>query len=246
MPLSRLIANSLAQSGDLDGARAVISDVAVLLTEAGQLGQAARILRNADPISVEITIQKSIDKINAELEKRGSKYRVALTAEEIDMIQSTDFSQEGAYELVYSEIARRIGAEMPSIRWQKLTEVRRIAMLLNPKTQLRNIAGNVMLALMRKGSERLAGGIQDVLVKMGAMDKADQTRTFTVSKESKTLAAKLFELNEESIVAVLTSGIWTHLSGNTANTSANQWLAKPPMLSGRSHITYCKRATFRF
>ena len=200
VPLSRLIANSLAKNGNLDGARAVISDVAELLTEAGQLGQAANILRNADPISVENTIQKAIDKINAELKKRGSKYTIVLTQEEIDMIQSADFSQEGTYEWVYAKIAQRIGAEMPSTLWEKLTEVRRIAMLLNPKTQFRNIVGNIPLALMRKGSERLAGGIQDILVKMGAMDKADQTRTFKRGRESKTLADKLFELNKETIV----------------------------------------------
>jgi hypothetical protein len=69
VPLARMVANQLAQQGNIDGARNLLSDVGVLLTEAGQLAQAANILRNADPASVEQTIKKALDRINQEASK---------------------------------------------------------------------------------------------------------------------------------------------------------------------------------
>ena len=202
VPLSRLIANSLAQRGDVEGARAVVSDVATLLTEAGQLSQAALILRNADPASVEQTIHKALDKINKAASKHSlEKWKAEMTDAELQELYSTDFGVAGAYEAFYEKVARRIGAEMPSTLWQKLTEIRRISMLLNPKTQVRNITGNVPLMGLRKASERLAGGIQDILVKTGAMDKTEQTRTFVVSRESRALARQLFDTNQQSLTA---------------------------------------------
>ena len=44
VPLSRMVANQLARNGDVYGARKILSDISVELTEAGQLGQAAAIL----------------------------------------------------------------------------------------------------------------------------------------------------------------------------------------------------------
>ena len=73
VPLSRMVANELTRQGELTAARKIISDVAAELTSAGQLGQAAAILRNADPITVLNTLQKAIDAINAEVGKKFGK-----------------------------------------------------------------------------------------------------------------------------------------------------------------------------
>lgn len=51
--LSKLVANDMAKNGRVESARSLLSDVAIELTEAGQLGQSARILREADPFTRE-------------------------------------------------------------------------------------------------------------------------------------------------------------------------------------------------
>jgi hypothetical protein len=205
VPLSRMVANELAKQGNIDGARAILSDVGVLLTEAGQLSQAANILRNADPVSVEQTVKKSLDRINEAVADRkfeGYKgWTAALTEDEIQQIYNTDFSQEGAYEAFYEQVAKRVGAEMPSGLWEKLTEIRRIAMLLNPKTQVRNIFGNVPLAAMRKISGRMSGAIQGALVNTGLMDASKRTRAAIVSRQSKDIAGQLFDREKGSLAA---------------------------------------------
>lgn len=201
VPLSRLVANELARGGDLTAARNLLSDVAVELTQAGQLGQAANILRSADPVTVENTIQGALDRVNEAGRKRyGEKWSdFTLTDEERQEIAGIDLGDEDAFSAMYEKVARRVGAEMPSTWWEKLTEIRRVSMLLNPKTQVRNVAANVPLAVERKAAERLSGAIQDMLVKWGALDKQDQTRTLRVSRESRALAESLYAENREML-----------------------------------------------
>lgn len=191
VPLSRMVANELARNGDTATAHRLIADVATELTAAGELGQVGKLLRNADPATALNSIQKAIDGVNKEIEKRYGKtykWRAKLTEAEIEQINRTDFTKEGAYEEVYEQIAKRLGAEMPSTLWEKIAEVRRVNMLLRPRTQIKNVLSNMPMIPLRKAAEKLSGAIQDVLVKTGALDQAEQTRSGRVSRETRDLA----------------------------------------------------------
>lgn len=67
VPLSKMVADALAARGDLDGARNILSSMAAELTSAGQLGQAARILRDADPQATIDSVEKIVKKLNKDL-----------------------------------------------------------------------------------------------------------------------------------------------------------------------------------
>lgn len=202
VPLARMVANELAKNGDIDSARRILADVAVELTQSGQLGQAAAILRNSGPATMIETVEKSIDKINEAGRKRyGKKWNdFSLTDAEIDAIQNIDGGDTDAFQLEYEKIAKRLGKEMPSTAWEKMTEFRRVSMLLNPKTQIRNVVANVPLMGERKVAEKISGAIQDFLVRSGKLDAKDQTRTFSVSTEAKDMAQKIYEANKETLL----------------------------------------------
>lgn len=200
VPLARMVANELSKTGDVETARRILADVATELTAAGQLGQAGRILRNTDSNTALASIQKFIDAINTEFAKqhKNSKWKAELTAAETEKILSTDFTEKGAYERIYDEIATRLGKEMPSSVLEKLTEIRRINMLLRPRTQIKNIASNVPMIGLRKSAETLSMGIQSALTKTGFMNKADRTRGWA-SKEQRQLAKDYYEANKADI-----------------------------------------------
>lgn len=200
VPLARMVANELSKTGDVETARRILADVATELTAAGQLGQAGRILRDSDPNTALASIQKSIDAINAEFGKqhKRSKWRAELTEAETQEILSTDFTESGAYERIYEKVATRLGREMPSSVLEKLTEIRRINMLLRPRTQIKNIASNVPMIGLRKGAETLSIGIQSALTKTGRMKEADRTRGWA-SKEQRQLARDYYEANKADI-----------------------------------------------
>lgn len=200
VPLARMVANELSKTGDVETARRILADVATELTAAGQLGQAGRILRNTDSNTALASIQKSIDAINTEFAKqhKNSKWKAELTAAETEKILSTDFTEKGAYERIYDEIATRLGKEMPSSVLEKLTEIRRINMLLRPRMQIKNIASNAPMVGLRKGAETLSIGIQSALTKTGRMKEADRTRGWA-SKEQRQFAQAYYEANKAEI-----------------------------------------------
>ncbi len=195
VPLSRLVANELTRNGDVETARQIIADVAVELTAAGQLGQAGRIMRTADPATALDSIRKALDKINTEFSQRmpNSQWMAELTAEEEQLIANTDFTQDGAFEQVYDQIARRIGAEMPVSMWNKLTELRRINMLLRPRSLIKNVVSNVPMKGLRKGAENLSAAIQR------ALPSELRTRGFA-SDEQKVIAREYYTEHEKEIL----------------------------------------------
>lgn len=204
VPLARMVANELTKNGEKASARRILSDLAVELTQAGQLGQAARILRSTDAHTALKTVQKALDKINDEIKKkRGNraKWKAELTEAEKTMLENIDMGDEAAFQEAYKQIANRIGKEMPATLWEKVTELRRINMLLKPRTQIRNIVSNAPMIALRKGAETMSGAIQDAMVKRGVMDKAQQTRTLKVSKETKQAAKEYVKANKESILS---------------------------------------------
>lgn len=200
VPLARMVANELSKNGNVESARRILADVATELTAAGQLGQAGRILRDSDPNTALASIQKSIDAINAEFEKqhKRSKWRAELTEAETQEILSTDFTESGAYERIYEKVATRLGKEMPSSVLEKLTEIRRINMLLRPRTQIKNVVSNIPMVGLRKGAETLSIGIQSALTKTGRMKEADRTRGWA-SREQRQLARDYYEANKADI-----------------------------------------------
>ena len=134
-----------------------------------------------------------LDKIKA------GNWKAELTAEEIKQISETDFSQDGAYEAIQQQIAARLGREMPATLAEKLREIRKVGMLANPKTQVKNRWGNIPLKYERKMAEKLSGGLQELAVKAGIMSKEEQTRTLRVSQQSKDLAKSVYENNIDRI-----------------------------------------------
>lgn len=200
VPLARMVANELSRNGDVETAHNIIADVTVELTCAGQLNQASRILRDSDPSTALLSIEKSLKTINDEFSKqhKRSKWKAELTDAEREKILSTDFTEEGAYQSIYEEITKRIGKEMPSSAFERLTEIRRINMLLRPKTMIKNVVSNVPMVGLRKGAETLSIGIQSALTKMGAMDSSKRTRGMA-SKAQKQLANDFYEANKGDI-----------------------------------------------
>lgn len=200
VPLARMVANELSRSGEVESARNILADVATELTAAGQLGQAGRIMRDSDPNTALRSIEKSLEAINDEFSKqhKHSDWKAELTDAEREKILSTDFTEEGAYQSIYEEITKRIGKEMPSSVFEKLTEIRRINMLLRPKTMIKNVVSNVPMVGLRKGAETLSIGIQSALTKMGAMDSSKRTRGMA-SKAQKQLANDFYEANKGDI-----------------------------------------------
>ena len=200
VPLAKMVSNELTRRGEVETARGIMADIALEATAAGQFNQAQRIMRNSDPVTALMSIEKLVEEVNTEFQKNNpkSKWKAELTETEKQKILATDFTEDGAYKQIYDEIATRLGKEMPSSAFEKITEIRRINMLLRPRTQIKNIVSNAPMVGLRKGAETLSIGIQSALTKTGLMEEADRTRAWA-SKEQRQMARDYYDANKDDI-----------------------------------------------
>ncbi|QGZ99441.1 hypothetical protein [Dehalobacter restrictus] len=196
-PLAKMLARDKAKAGDAEGAREILSELSVKMVQSGQFGQAGRILRQSDPQSIMLTLEKQINSLNKEgLESYGKRWtNVELTPIEQELINKIDIGDEDAITSALEQIHKRIANELPATFLEKATAFRHSAMLLNIRTNLRNVGGNSIMLVMRKSSQALSGAIQKA-----ALKEADRTQVIYVDKEYKLLAKDYLSANEKSIL----------------------------------------------
>ncbi|HBN82577.1 MAG TPA: hypothetical protein DDZ89_01925, partial [Clostridiales bacterium] len=179
--LSKMLARDYAAKGDMNSARNVLSATAERLTIAGQFSQAARLLRDADPETFIMTIDKQLKKLNEQGEKQyGKKWTpIDLLPEELDTIKAIPKGDEVAYQETWKKIGQRIAQQLPSTNMEKFDAWRRIAMLFNPRTHVRNIGGNLLMSGMQRASDIVGATIEGVF-----LPKEQRTKSFGWKSDS--------------------------------------------------------------
>jgi hypothetical protein len=179
VPLSRMLANEAAKRGDISTAKRVLSVMAEKLTDAGQLSNAARILRRSDPSVVVDFLQRRVAKLNNEGKKLyGDKWKnLELTDAQTKEIYKLDIYDEAAFEKQLNKVHDEWAKDIPATAMEKFNSWRRMAMLLNPKTHLRNIIGNSIMVVARKTADTMGAGLERAFV-----EKAARTKSFNWSK----------------------------------------------------------------
>lgn len=158
-PLGVEVARGLGKQGKYKAAADILDEVSQELTRAGQMTQAAWItMLKDDPMVALECVQKEIRKLNKDgAEQFGKKWKeLKLTDDELKRFNELKrFDRDGMKSLI-DDISERLGREAPSSLLEKLLELRRVNMLFNSRTLLRNVAANIPTALMRWSSDRLA------------------------------------------------------------------------------------------
>ena len=163
--LGDMMAREYSNMGEYDKAVTTIRDMAKQLTKAGQFSQAAVIaLTKKNPMTALAYAKRDIDKLNADGHKQfGKKWKdFEITAEEEQMFKNIKQGDEDAIKAAYEKINKRIAREYPSTIWQKFIEASRISMLLNPRTNVKNVVSNLLLYPVTRGSGILSSKLQKV------------------------------------------------------------------------------------
>ncbi len=188
VPLSRMVANQLARNGDVYSARKILSDISVELTQAGQLGQAAAIMRNTDPATKTMTIDKLVQNLQKQLSNQGVDLQVDSELLGAYANAETDAARDAALNAIEQNIADQI----PSTLLDKWTALRYVNMLGNLKTQVRNLTGNVGMKLINMANNTVASWMESISSKASG-GKINRTRSAIVGKDLKRAARADFE-----------------------------------------------------
>ncbi|NLI59383.1 MAG: hypothetical protein GX387_12910, partial [Clostridium sp.] len=173
-PLAVMLAREAWTKGDKKGSRQIVAHAAEKAIQAGRFGQAFRILRDTDPASLLMSMQNQIKKLNEDGRKQyGKRWTdIELTDTETELIMNTPLESEAELQELQQIIGKRIANDLPSDIMEKFNAWRRVAMLFNPKTHIRNIGGNVLMSGLQRTSDIVATGLEKVFVPKEQRTKA--------------------------------------------------------------------------
>ena len=195
LPLGHQLAKDYQKAGNYDMAVSIIDDMSEALTKSGQFSQAAVIsMMKNDPLTALQYAKKQINAINAKGAKDfGDKWvNFKLTDDEIKAFDSIEPGNADAIKALYDEIGARLGKEYPTTFMEKLLEGRKIAMLFNVRTNVRNLGANVPMVGLRWTADRVEALGQNIAHLINPNFKVTQAVTGS-GVNGRKLAKEVFE-----------------------------------------------------
>lgn len=198
LPLGHQLAKDYSAAGDHEAAAQIYRDMGNELTKAGQFSQAAAInMMKNDPLTALQYAERQIDNLNRQGTKRfGDKWKkFSLTDEEKSLFDNIKPGDEEAIKAAYDQIGTRLGTEYPTTLMDKLLEGRKIAMLFNVRTNVRNVLANVPTLGMRWMADRVEALGQNAAHLINPDVKVTQSLTGS-GVQGRKLANEVFESNK--------------------------------------------------
>ena len=196
VPLGYNLSKQLSQSGRLDESVQLVRDMSRALTESGQFSQAAAItLMNNDPEAAKRYLIREIDTLNQKgKEKYGNKWTdFELTESELQQFSNIKSGDTDSIKSAYEAVYDRLRKQYPSTMTEKLMEFRRMSMLLNARTNVRNVVSNALLFPVRWTADRVSALGEGVYSLINPKYSRTQSINPIRSKQSKKLASEAFE-----------------------------------------------------
>lgn len=203
VPLGYNIAKELTNAGRVDEAVQIVRDMSKALTESGQFSQAAAItMLNNDPQAAMRYLVREIDSMNeAGKKKFKDKWQnFEMTDSEVKQFADIDPGDTDAIKAAYENVYDRLRKEYPVTMTEKLMELRRVSMLLNARTNVRNVVSNAFMMPIRWTADRVTALGEGAYKLIHPEYQSTQSANPVTSKESRQLASEAFETVREELL----------------------------------------------
>lgn len=156
-----------ANRQDMKTAMTVLTNLIEHQRNAAQAVQATRILKQMPPSAQLYGVQRSIQNLQDEINRRyGTKKGPELKIDEDLAQQFMEAQSQQERDAVLKDIYRDIGRQMPSSFLDKWNAWRYFAMLVNPRTHIRNIGGNLGFAPVVAAKNLTATAIESAVYRV--------------------------------------------------------------------------------
>lgn len=167
-----------ANAGDENTIAEVLSLYGQMETTAGQVVQAASILRKLSPNSQLYAATQAVSDLERTIQK---KYKdIKLTIDPTLLEEFAQQTDQAGRDMVLNKIYQNVADQVPSTWRDKWNAWRYLAMLANPRTHVRNVAGNVFFQPLRIVKDRVAAAIESG-VSAASGGKLERTKSFLAS-----------------------------------------------------------------
>ncbi len=190
--LGQQLLNQAYTAKDVETAMQLSSELAILATEAGRSVQAQRMLKKLSPDGQLYYLEKTIQKINRELESKNIKDAngniavVRMNEEKAEKLFKAKSQQE--IDEAVAEITTDIAHQMPVTFSDKWNAWRYMAMLANPKTHIRNMLGNAFFVPMSAAKNIIGATMENVM-----LSPEQRTKAYKMDEKVREFAEKDFE-----------------------------------------------------
>lgn len=151
-----------------------------VLTRAGQVVQAARMLKQMTGLEKLMAVQRMVKTINKDLaEKYGEDKAPFIRIDEVLAEQLANLKPGQEYEIVIRNIMEDVAAQIPSTFLDKWNAWRYFAMLANPRTHIRNLVGNGIFTPSIRIKDFIASGMEAAFVR----DTSKRTKSAVIKPE---------------------------------------------------------------
>lgn len=153
----QLLVNA-ANAGDGRRTAEILQLYTQMGTSIGQAEQAFSILRKLDPSDQLYAIQKTVSNLEEEIQKRFKDKNITIDPALLEEFQNQtdDARRDAVKEKIYQNVADQI----PSNWRDKWNAWRYMAMLVNPRTHIRNVAGNLLFQPVRMVKDKVAATME--------------------------------------------------------------------------------------
>lgn len=168
--------NNAVNAGALADAMDVISLLAKSSRTSAQSLQVLNMINKSSPESQLYLAMRGLGTLVEDAQKRYGKRAENVSIDEALLQEYKDALMSGdekAAEKAWNQVIRDVAQQIPSSFAEKLNNWRYLAMLGNPRTHVRNFAGNLGFAPVRFVSNMISTGIQSVV-----LDKTNRRRAF--------------------------------------------------------------------
>lgn len=216
--LGAILLERYQQQGDWNSAARTAEKLADMSTETARALQMYSIWQRLSPETMQIFTQKQLNEAFEEMKQRktgkwveANKDKFKLTAEETQFIydqveKASQAIDEETKQRELSKIENMINNKLPPDAGQSIKALRRIAMLFNPKTQVRNIAGNTLIMPVNDVADLVGTAIDKAIAK--------KTGIRTTSVPNIATKAKGFAKGVGQAIKDYKTGTRTTASGN--------------------------------
>ena len=183
----------------------LIAEVSEMGTRAGQIVQAMSMLKKMDGVGQLYYVQKCVERINRDLDKRFAR---KVKKGKLDSIPQVKINETLANQLAASKtqqdfevtleaMLQSIAEQVPTTFLDKWNAWRYFAMLFNPRTHIRNFGGNLGFLPTVRFKDLLAASIEKII-----LGEEQRTKSVIVKKEYR----KFAEEDYPEIEAIITGG----------------------------------------
>lgn len=176
---------------------AELSDV---LTRNGQNIQAASMFKKMTGAGKLLTVQQYVNTLNKDLEAKYGENAPTVKINELIAQQIAESKPGEDIYSIYEDALQDVAAQVPATFLDKWNAWRYMAMLVNPTTHLRNIAGNGLFVPSVRMKDFISASLETAFIK----DKNKRTKSIVIKKEYKEFAKK--DLTSAEVKNALKSG----------------------------------------